>query len=204
MRAGLRALIEEQPDIRVVADAQDGREAVRRMARFCADIAIVDITMPELNGFETTREILKSCPASRVIILSMYSTYEHIFLGLEAGAKGYLLKESAGSEVVDAVRAVYAGGMYLSSKIPAHVLLDYIGRHKAARVKSPLASLSQREREILQLVVEGRSSAQIADTLQLSAKTVDTYRSRLMAKLEITNVPSLVKFAIQHGLTPLK
>jgi DNA-binding NarL/FixJ family response regulator len=204
VRDGLRALLEAQPDIRVVGDAADGREAVGQVARLGPDVAVIDIAMPELNGIEAAREIGEVCPSSQVIILSMHSTTEHIFRALQAGARGYLLKESAGIEVVNAVRAVYAGHRYLSQKISDRLIDDYVRQRQAAEAKSPLARLSPREREVLQLVVEGKSSAEIADTLSLSVKTVETYRSRLMLKLGISDVPGLVKFAIQHGLTPLE
>jgi DNA-binding NarL/FixJ family response regulator len=134
----------------------------------------------------------------------MHSTTEHIFRALQAGARGYLLKESAGIEVVKAVRSVHAGHRYLSQKISDTLVDDYVRQRQAAEPKSPLASLSPREREVLQLVVEGKSSIEIADALSLSVKTVETYRSRLMYKLDISDLPGLVKFAIQHGLTPLE
>jgi DNA-binding NarL/FixJ family response regulator len=204
VRDGLRALLEAQPDIRVVGDAADGREAVGQVARLGPDVAVIDIAMPELNGIEAAREIGEVCPSSQVIILSMHSTTEHIFRALQAGARGYLLKESAGIEVVNAVRAVYAGHRYLSQKISDRLIDDYVRQRQAAEAKSPLARLSPREREVLQLVVEGKSSAEIADTLSLSVKTVETYRSRLMLKLDISDLPGLVKFAVQHGLTPLE
>jgi len=203
VRDGLRSLLEALGDMTVIGDAADGREAVRQVAQLRPDVAIVDIAMPELNGIETTRHIREVCPSARVIILSMHSTAEHIFRALQAGARGYLLKESAGSELVHAVRAVHAGGYYLSQRIPSQVLDQALRQHKTPATESPLARLSQREREILQLVVEGKSSAEIALTLSLSPKTVETYRSRLMEKLGVSDLPSLVKFAIQHGLTPL-
>jgi DNA-binding NarL/FixJ family response regulator len=200
VRDGLRALLEADKVIQVVGDAANGRDAVRQAAQLCPDVILVDIAMPELNGIEATRQMRQLCPSARVIILSMHSTAEHIFQSLQAGACGYLLKESAGREVVAAVRAVCAGQRYLSQKISDQALDDY-ARGRAA---SPLDRLSPREREILQLVVEARSSAEIAATLSLSPKTVETYRSRLMDKLGVGDLPGLVKFAIQHGLTPLE
>jgi DNA-binding NarL/FixJ family response regulator len=140
-------------------------------------------------------------PSTQVLVLSMHSTTEHIFRALQAGARGYLLKDSAGAEVVDAVRAVHAGRRYLSQKIASAVIDDYISDRQRA---SPLDSLSRRERQILQMVAEGKSSAEAAVILFLSPKTVDTYRSRMMQKLGIADVPSLVKFAIQHGVTQLE
>jgi len=204
VRDGLRVLLEAQPDIRVVGDAANGREAVRQLVRLRPDVAVIDIAMPELNGIEATQQIGEVCPSTQIIILSMHSTTEHIFRALQAGACGYLLKESAGIEVVNAVRTVHAGHRYLSQKISDRLIDDYLRQRQDAAAKSPLARLSPREREVLQLVVEGKSSAEIADTLSLSVKTVETYRTRLMHKLHISDLPGLVKFAIQHGLTSLE
>ena len=204
VRDGLRVLLEAEHDIRVIGDAANGHEAVRGVARLCPDVVVMDIAMPELNGIEATREIVQVCPSAQVIILSMHSTTEHIFQALQAGARGYLLKESAGSEVVSAVRAVRAGQRYLSQKISDRLVDDYVRQRQAAEAKSPLALLSPRERSVLQLVVEGKSSAQIARILSLAPKTVETYRSRLMLKLGISDLPGLVKFAIQQGLTTLE
>jgi DNA-binding NarL/FixJ family response regulator len=203
VRDGLRVLLEAQPDIRVVGDAANGRETVRRVVQLRPDVAVIDIAMPELNGVEAAREICEICPSTQIVVLSMHSTTEHIFHALQAGARGYLLKESAGIEVVNAVRAVHVGHRYLSQKISDRLVDDYVCQRQAA-AKSPLARLSPREREVLQLVVEGKSSAEIADDLSLSVKTVETYRVRLMNKLDIGDLPGLVKFAIQHGLTPLE
>ncbi len=203
VRDGLRSLLEAQPGIRVIGDAANGREAVRQVAQCCPDVVIMDITMPELNGIEAVRKISQVCP-SRVIILSIHSTTEHIFQALEAGARGYLLKESAGIEVINAVRDVHSGLRYLSQKISAKLIDDYVRHRQATGAKSPLARLSPRERQVLQLVVEGKSSAEIGHILSLSSKTVETYRSRVMDKLSIDNLPGLVKFAIQHGLTSLE
>ncbi len=200
VRDGLRVLLEAQSDIEVVGDAANGKEALRQARELHPDVVIMDIGMPELNGIEATLQMHDACPSAQVLILSMHSTTEHIFRALQAGAKGYLLKDSAGAEVVDAVRAVRAGRRYLSQKIAAAALDDYIvGRQTA----SPLENLSRRERQILQLVVEGKSSAEIGKMLFLSSKTVDTYRSRMMHKLGIGDLPSLVKFAIRHGVTQL-
>jgi DNA-binding NarL/FixJ family response regulator len=199
LRDGLAALLQAQEDITVVAHAQDGREAVRKAAEIKPDVAIMDIVMPELDGIEATRLVHQSSPLTHVVILSMYSTTEHIFRALQAGAKGYILKESAGAELVAAVRSVHAGRRYLSQKITETVVDDYIREYHPT---DPLGKLSSRERQILQLVAAGKSTADIAHTLFLSPKTVDTYRSRLMQKLDIDNVAGLVKFAIACGLTP--
>jgi DNA-binding NarL/FixJ family response regulator len=160
----------------------------------------MDIAMPQMNGIEAAREIRDRVPQARLVILSMHSSVEHVFHALEAGASGYVLKASAAKEIIDAVRVVHAGRRYFSQEI-AEMMAEVVSRSAAA---SPLNRLSRRERQILQLVAEGRSSAQIAATLHLSPKTVDTYRSRLMQKLHIGDVAGLVKFAIQHGLTSLE
>ena len=200
VRDGLRVLLEAQPDISVVGDVANGREAVRFVMQQHPDVVVLDIAMPELNGIEATQQIHDGSPSTQVLILSMHSTSEHIFRALQAGARGYLLKESAGTEVVDGVRVVHAGRRYLSQKIASAVLDDYISERSRG---SPLDNLSPRERQILQLVVEGKSSAEAAAMLFLSPKTVDTYRSRMMQKLGISDLASLVKFAIHHGVTQL-
>jgi DNA-binding NarL/FixJ family response regulator len=160
--------------------------------------------MPALNGIEATPHILSECPDSQVIILSMHSSNEQIFRALQAGARGYLLKETAGLEIAAAVRSVHAGQRYLSAEVSTRLIDKYMQQRALDEAKSPLTRLSPREREILQLVVEGQSSAEIAATLSLSRRSVETYRRRLMQKLGITNLPDLVKFAISYGLTRLE
>jgi two-component system, NarL family, response regulator NreC len=199
LRDGLQALLHAQEGFAVVAHAQDGREAVRKTAELKPDVVIMDIVMPELDGIEATRLIHASSASTQVVILSMYSTSEHIFRALQAGAKGYLLKESAGAELLAAVRSVHAGRRYLSQKITENVLDNYVRDHHPT---DPLGKLSSRERQILELVAAGKSTADIAGKLFLSPKTVDTYRSRLMQKLGIDGFAGLVKFAIANGLTP--
>jgi RNA polymerase sigma factor (sigma-70 family) len=204
VRDGLRVLLGSQPDIDVIGDAADGRSAIQQVEQLRPHIVVMDIAMPEMNGIEATYEIRHSSSPAQVVILSMYATPEHIFRAFDAGASGYLLKESAGVEVVNAVREVAAGHLYLSQKISEKVVEDYVRQRKEASVQSPLELLSPREREVLQLVVEGKSSVEIAELLYLSTKTVETYRHRLMQKLSIGDIPSLVKFAIRHGLIPLE
>ena len=202
VRDGLRLILELQADITVMGDAPDGRQAVRQVQQLHPDVVVMDIAMPELNGIEATHQICQTCPTTQVVILSMHSSSEHIRWALEAGARGYLLKESAGKEVVDAVRAVHAGRRYVSQRIADIMSDDYVRGRQDAQSASSLERLSAREREVLQLVAEGRSSAQIAEMLFLSPKTVETYRSRLMRKLGIKDLPGLVRFAIRHGLIP--
>lgn len=204
LRDGLRFLLDAQSDIKVIGDAANGRETVRQVLELCPDVVIMDIVMPELNGIEAAAQIHEAYPSCKVIVLSMHATAEHIFRVLQTGARGYLLKEAAGNEVVDAVRAVHVGQRYLSQDISKIVIDDYVHQRERATAQSPLERLSPREREVLQLVVEGKSSAEIAEILVLSPDTIKTYRSRMMQKLGIGDLPTLVKFAIQHGFTSLE
>ena len=199
LRDGLRMLLELQGDIHVVGEAEDGRTALDGILRTRPDVVLMDITMPELNGIDATQKIMLKLPKTKVIILSVHSDSEHIYRAFQAGAKGYLLKESAGVEVVKAVHTVYQDTQYISPKISDAIPLNYARQRQE---RSPFESLSAREREVLQLTTEGATSAAIAAKLALSPKTVDTYRSRLMEKLGMQNLPELVRFAIKHGLTP--
>ena len=197
VRDGLRALLEGGHDLEVIGVAGNGREAVAEAQRLRPDVVIMDIAMPELDGVEATRRIIERCPDTRVLILSMYLSAEHIHRALQAGAQGYVLKESAGEEVVEAIRALRAGKRYLSHRITETVIDDYL---RDGSNLSPLDSLSLRERDVLQLVVEGRTNAAIAQALSLSPKTVETYRARIMKKLKVRDTVELVKFAMRHGL----
>lgn len=204
VRDGLRYLLEAQPDLDVIGDAGDGLEAIRHVDKHCPDIVIMDIAMPEINGIEATWEILQRCPSTNVIILSMHSTTEHIKRAVKAGARGFLLKESAGLEVVESVREVYKGECYFSKKISNRLIDRVIWDICSEEGENQMDKLSPREIEVLQLVVEGKTSAEIAELLSLSPKTVETYRSRLMQKLDIHDITGLVKFAIRHDLTSLE
>jgi DNA-binding NarL/FixJ family response regulator len=205
VRDGLRYLLDAQPDIAVVAVAANGRAAVEEVEAGRPNVVLLDIAMPEMNGITAAERIQELAPDTRIIILSMHSTSEHIFRALRAGAAGYLVKESAAQEVVTAVRAVQAGERYLSREISNKIVEDYLlHRGLSEKQQSPLERLSPRELEVLQFVVEGQSSAQIAEVLQLSPKTVETYRGRIMQKLDIHDLPTLVKFAIQYGITSLE
>lgn len=197
---GLKHLIEAQPDMQVVAMAGDGREAVRLARDTAPEVVLMDLSMPELNGADATRALLERDPRCRVIVLSMYADREYVRRALKAGASGYVVKRSAAKEVVDAIRAVYGGQRYLSPKVADVVIDDYAAEDK----QDPLARLSAREREVLQLLAEGRTGAEIAARLSLSQKTVETYRARLVEKLGIRDVAGLVKFAIQRGLVSLE
>lgn len=204
LRDGLRFLLDAQADISVVGDAADGAEAVLAANRLQPDIVLMDIAMPKLNGIEATHEICQQTQKTNVIVLSMHSSIEHILRALRAGAQGYLLKESAGAEVVDAVHSVYGGHCYFSPKVSDALVEQHIRKSAASEKLDPLSLLSHRERQVLQLIADGNSNAEIADILFLSPKTVETYRSRLMRKLKITDLATLVKFAIKQGITSLE
>jgi DNA-binding NarL/FixJ family response regulator len=195
---GLKHVVETQPDMEVVSLAVDGREAVRQARELQPDVVLMDLSMPELNGADATRAILERDPKCRVIVLSMYAEREYVRRALKAGAAGYVVKRSAAKEVVDAIRAVHAGQRYLSARVADVVIDDYAGDRD-----DPLARLSAREREVLQLLAEGHTGAQIAERLSLSQKTVETYRARLVEKLGIRDVAGLVRFAIQRGIVSL-
>ncbi|MFH1216107.1 MAG: response regulator transcription factor [Pseudomonadota bacterium] len=201
IREGLRHLLGRESFIEVVGEAATGRQALALVEELQPDMVVMDIAMPDMNGIEATEEICRRWPKVRVVILSVHSTTEHIHRAFRAGATGYVLKESAGKELIAAVRSAHSNKTYLSQKIREQDIDNLQARSWS---KSPLEELSRREREVLQLVVEGKSSIEIAAILFLSQKTVETYRSRLMSKLALHDIPSLVKFAIQHGITPLE
>jgi RNA polymerase sigma factor (sigma-70 family) len=202
LREGLKILLEQQGDICVIGEAENGREAFEIILQKQPEIVLMDITMPELNGIDATQKLLAKLPGLKVIILSVHSDSEHVYRAFQAGAKGYLLKEAAGAEVADAVRAVHNGEHFLSNTIAETVLQEYT-RMRQSRT-TPLEQLSTREREVLQLTVEGKPSAEIAEILGLSPKTVETYRSRIMTKLSVNNITELVRFAVKYGLISLE
>ena len=198
MREGLRALLTGVPDIEVVGEAGTGREAEMQALALKPDVVLMDVAMSGQNGIDAARAIHLKFPAIRILMLSMHASAEYVYRAFEAGASGYLLKEMAIDEIITAVRTVRRGGRYLSPALAEAVPRPAVSGHP----KSPIDSLSARERQVLQLVVEGRTSLEIARMIHLSPSSVQTYRSRLMLKLGVSDVPSLVKFALEHGLTP--
>lgn len=204
VRDGLQALLNAQPDMRVVGAVGDGRSAISEAARLRPNVVVMDIIMPDLNGIDACRQIRLTQPSTQVIILSMYAAGEHIQRALRAGALGYVLKESAGRELIEAVRSVAERRRYLSESVVESIINGPGQPGDLEASQLPLELLSPREREVLQLVAEGKTSAEIGEILVLSPKTVDTYRRRLMKKLGIHNIPTLVKFAIQQGLIGLE
>jgi DNA-binding NarL/FixJ family response regulator len=199
VRDGLAVFLEKQEHMQVVGTAATGKEAVVAATRLKPDVIIMDLVLPELSGVDATERILNLLPQTQVVVLSVCHSSEHVFRALRAGARGYVLKDAAGVELVGAVRAVFGGQPYLSPRITEVV----IGRllNKAAS-HSPLERLSGREREVLHLTVGGSSSAEIARQLSLSRKTVDTYRSRVMEKLGVADRTGLIHFAIEHAMAP--
>ncbi len=198
VREGLTVLLERDPHIRVVGGAATGTEAVASARKLKPNVVVMDLVLPELDGIDATRQILDRDPQTRILVLSVCCTAEHVFRALRAGASGYLLKQSAAAELVHAVAAVLRGERYISPLVTQRLN----GLTIEAAELSPLERLSPRERHVLQLVVAGATSAQIALKLSLSPKTVETYRSRLMDKLGLADHRSLIRFAVEHSLAP--
>ena len=197
LRAGIRALLEKIPGVTVVAEAENGREAIDQIATTYPDLVLMDITMPSLNGLEALLRITKSFPQTRVMILTMYANEEYVLKAMRAGAAGYLLKNSKPAELQIALEAVAQGETYISPSV-ARTLAEYL-RH-AGESDDPLAQLTSRQREILQLIAEGQSTKEIADTLKINVKTVEMHRAQLMDRLQISDIAGLVRYAIRIGL----
>jgi len=202
VREGLRSLLERQPEVEVVAEADDGDRALELAGETRPDVILMDVAMPGLNGVEATRRLRESSPGSRVVALSMHSDRRFVMGMLRAGAAGYLLKDSAFEELADAIRAVAAGQTYLSPRI-AEIVVRTAVRQGDEPKPGLLVALTRREREVLQLVAEGRSTKEIGGLLRVSVKTIETHRKRIMEKLHLRTVAELTKFAIREGLTSL-
>jgi DNA-binding NarL/FixJ family response regulator len=204
VRDGLRLMLEEQPDMKVVGMASNGRDAVSQIRNLCPNVAVLDVTMPELNGIEAAKHITDTCPSTSVIMLSMHSGTEQVLWAFKAGAQGYVLKESTGEDIIEAIRTVRRGGFFLSEGVLER-MVDYNIEQSMDFEQSTMQSvLSPREQEILKLVVEGKSSTAIGDILSISPKTVNSYRYRVMEKLNVHDLPGLVRIALQNGITLLK
>ena len=200
LRSGLRLLLERQPDMTVVAEADDGREAVRNAATSKPDVVVLDIGMPNLNGIEACVQITQENSAIAVVMLSMHSDESYVLRALKAGARAYLLKDSAESDLVRAIHAVAEGKSYFSPAVSKVLLEDYVRKLQRAGVEDSFELLTSREREILQLVAEGRSNKEVAHLLNLSVYTVETHRSNLMQKLNLRGVPELILYAVRKGI----
>jgi RNA polymerase sigma factor (sigma-70 family) len=200
LRSGLRLLLERQPDMSVVAEADDGREAVRNAATSKPDVVVLDIGMPNLNGIEACVQITLENSATAVVMLSMHSDESYVLRALKAGARAYLLKDSAESDLVRAIHAVAEGKSYFSPAVSKVLLEDYVRKLQRAGVEDSFELLTSREREILQLVAEGKSNKEVAHLLNLSVYTVETHRSNLMQKLNLRGVPELILYAVRKGI----
>jgi DNA-binding NarL/FixJ family response regulator len=201
VRQGLRAILDAESHIEVVGEAADGREAVRKALTLVPDVVIMDVSMPRMNGLEATARIVKESPSIKVVALTMHSSEEYVYSLLKAGAKGYMLKESVSSDLVDAIRAVMGGGTYLHPAISTKVVDGFLKRPTAKSRAGTLEILTPREREILQLIAEGHTNKEIAALLVLSVKTIENHRTRIMDRLEIHNVAGLTRYAIGHGIS---
>jgi len=200
VRQGLRKILEEQPDWEVVAQAADGRDAVKQALALNPDVVVLDIGMPLLNGIEATRQIVRRLPSAHVLILSMHADEAYITRALQAGAQGYLLKDCADEELIRAVTSVSAGKSFFSPAV-ARVMLDDYVRHLASKgIADRYDALSEREREIFQLVAEGHSNKEVAGLLHVSPATVETHRAHILEKLDVHNTAELVLFAVRRGV----
>jgi two-component system response regulator NreC len=200
MRSGLRVLLEQQPDLTVVGEASDGREAVALVASQRPDVLVMDIGMPSLNGIEAAAQITQSNPEAAIVMLSMHSDESYVLRALKAGAKGYLLKDSAEADLIRAVRAVAEGKSFFSPAVSKVLLDDYVRKLKRSGTEDPYDLLTPREREVLQLVAEGKSNKEVAQLLNLSVYTVETHRSNIMEKLNLHGVPELILYAVRKGI----
>lgn len=195
VRQGFRLILSSQSGIEVVCEAGNGREAVEMAVKHRPDVAVIDVSMPELNGIEATRRIMEECPHTRVLALSMHKDAVYVREILRAGARGYILKGSIDTEFVQAIRALARGEGYLSPAVSGAVLDDY-----RKHVSDPIDLLTTREREVLQLIAEGKTNKEIANLLNLSVYTVDAHRGRVMEKLNMHSVTDLVRFAVRKGI----
>ncbi len=202
-REGLRSLLKDEPDMQVIAQADNGRAAVQQASDLKPNVVVMDISMPDMNGMEATRQIASRVPGTKVLGLSMHSDRRFVQGMLKAGAYGYLLKDCANEELVRAIRDVANGLTYLSSAVAGHVVEAYVNG-KQTDQSSPSGLLTGREREVLQLVAEGLTTKEVANKLHISPKTVETHRQQFMNKLDIHSVADLTKFAVREGLTSLE
>jgi len=200
VRDGLRALLERQNDMAIAGEASDGRECVRLAEELSPDVVVMDIAMPNMNGMEATRRILAANPQTHVVILSMHQDESYVLGSLKAGAKGYLLKDSVRADVVDAIRAVQQGRSFLTRKISRMLQEDYVREMESRGLEDSFDLLTEREREILQLVAEGRTNKEVAAVLNISPTTVETHRTHILQKLGLHSVAELILYAVRKGV----
>lgn len=200
MRTGLRLVLERQADFQVVGEASDGREAIALAQQHRPEVVVMDVTMPNLNGIEAARQISTAQPETNIVMLSMHSDEAYVLRALKAGARGYLLKESAESDLIAAIRAVHSGKAFFSPAVSRMLVEDYIRQLQDREIEDSYELLTTREREILQLIAEGRSNKEIAGILNLSLYTVETHRGNMMEKLNLHTVPELILYAVRKGV----
>ncbi|MBI5304488.1 MAG: response regulator transcription factor [Chloroflexi bacterium] len=200
VREGVRILLEAQPDIQVVGEAADGQEAVAKVRELKPDVVLIDIAMPHLNGLEATRAIKRDFPQIHVIGLTMYESDEYFFQLLNAGASGYVLKKAASADLLAAIRAVYAGDVFLYPSVARRLVNDYLARVQSGEEKNSYDGLTVREREVLKLIAEGHTNQAIADKLVISPSTVQTHRTRIMQRLNLHSRAELMQYAMRKGL----
>jgi DNA-binding NarL/FixJ family response regulator len=200
LRAGLKMMLNAQPDMEVIGEAQDGRQTILEAQKLQPDIILMDITMPDLNGIEATRQIKRLLADVKILVLTMHENDEYVFQALRAGASGYMLKEAADTELITAIHVITSGQFYLSPTAQSVVIGDYLQRVRTGEERDSYSSLTEREREILKLVAEGHTNNQIAERLIISPKTVDTHRTHVMDKLNLHSRAELVKYAMRRGL----
>ena len=200
LRHGLRKILEDQRDWRVVAEAGTGRDAVREALALKPDVAVLDIAMPLLNGIEATRQIVRRAPSVRILIVSMHSDQAYVIQAVQAGARGFLLKESAGSELIEAVATLATGKSFFSPTVSDVVFDEYVKALTDKGITDPFELLSEREREVFELVVQGRSSKEIAEALSIGPATVETHRAHLLQKLRLHSTLEIVRYATRRGI----
>jgi len=200
IRAGLVLVVQQQPGLSVIGEADDGRQAVQLVESLKPDVVVMDIGMPNLNGIEAARQITASRPDTAVVILSMHADEGYVLRALKAGARAYLLKDSATTDLVQAIRAVVEGKSFFSPAVSKVLLQDYMRKLRRTGAEDSYDLLSPREREVLQLVAEGKSNKEVANLLNLSTYTVETHRARIMQKLNLKGVPELILYAVRKGI----
>jgi two-component system response regulator NreC len=200
VRDGVRMILEAQSDIVVVGEACNGREAVEKARALLPNVVLMDIAMPEMTGLQATEVVKRELPAVQVVVLTMHEDYQYFFEVLRAGASGYILKGAATAELLTAIRAAHDGGVYLNPTVAKNLVADYVKRMEPGEEKARYDGLSERERQVLTLVAEGRTSQQVADELFLSINTVQTHRAHIMEKLNLQNRAELIRYALRKGL----
>jgi RNA polymerase sigma factor (sigma-70 family) len=203
LREGVRSLLADEPDLRVIGEARDGVEAVEQVGRLGPDVVVMDMVMPRMNGLEATQQIKKRHPDVKILILSMYDDDEYVQQIIQAGASGYVLKRVASDDLVRAIREVYRGSSFLYPPIAAKLIEDYVRRVRGAEADEAVEPLTAREREVLTLIADGNTNQEIAEQLCVSKKTVESHRANIMRKLDLHDVTELVKYALRKGLIKL-